>query len=357
MVVATLQLEPQQNRNHVVIGRRTGTRWARETVGTGWHAPGMGRLSQFDAAALERLLSRQHGVVSRGQAAACAMTEGAIRHRIGLNGPWQTLLPGVYLTNKGAPSAKQRVTAAYLYAGNAIAVTGPAALAWYSLPSVRTEEVDVLVPLECERKDVQFARLHRTQVLPDCAREGVVRYASPARAVADTVRRLTDFADVRAVVAGGVQRRKITVADLARELEIGPTRGSAHLRAALAEVADGVRSAAEGDLHALIKRERLPAPLFNARLFVGDQLLAIADAWWPHAGLAVEVDSREWHLSPADWERTLARGARMTEHGILVLRFTPRRIRTAGPEVAAQIRAVLSATTARPLPHIVARQA
>jgi very-short-patch-repair endonuclease len=140
-------------------------------------------------------------------------------------------------------------------------------------------------------------------------------------------------------------------------LNAGPIHCSARLRAALAEVADGVRSVAEGDLHALVKRERLPEPMYNARLFVGDQFLAIPDAWWPQAGLAVEVDSREWHLSPADWERTLARGAKMTEHGILILRFTPRQIRVAGHEVASQIRAVLSSRTARPLPKIVARPA
>jgi very-short-patch-repair endonuclease len=159
------------------------------------------------------------------------------------------------------------------------------------------------------------------------------------------------------VVAGGVQRRKLTVADLAAELDAGPTRGSGQLRAALAEVADGVRSAAEGDLHALVKRERLPEPMYNARLFVGNQLLAIPDAWWPQAGLAVEVDSREWHLSPSDWERTLARGARMTEHGILVMRFTPRQIRTTGHEVASKIRSVLNSPNARSLPQVMARTA
>jgi very-short-patch-repair endonuclease len=317
----------------------------------------MGRLSQFDADALTRLLVRQSGVIARAQAEACAMTEGAIRHRIRANGPWRTLLPGVYLASNGAPTAKQRATAAYLYAGSAIAITGPAALAWYSLQSVRTSEVDVLVPLACYRRDVQFARLHRTGVVPDCGQEGIVRYASPARAIADTVRQLADFADVRAVVAGGVQRRKVTIADLAQELCASPIQGSARLRAALAEVADGVRSAAEGDLHALVKRERLPEPMYNARLFVDNQFLAMPDAWWPQAGLAVEVDSREWHLSPTDWERTLARGARMTEHGILVMRFTPRQIRTDGREVASKIRSVLSSPQARPLAQVSARAA
>jgi very-short-patch-repair endonuclease len=317
----------------------------------------MGRLSQFDSTALRRLLDRQSGVVSRTQIEACGMTEGAIRHRIRANGPWQILLPGVYVTSSGTPTAKQRATAAYLYAGDALAITGAAALTWYSLPSIRTDEVDVLVPMECYRKDAQFARLHRTSVVPDCAREGVVRYASPPRAVADAVWQLTNFADVRAVVAGGVQRRRMTVAELAAELGAGPTRGSGQLRAALAEVADGVRSVAEGDLHALVKRERLPEPIYNARLFVGGEFLAMPDAWWPQAGLAVEVDSREWHLSPADWERTIARGARMTEHGILVMRFTPRQVRTAGPEVASKIRSVLRSPQARPLPQISARAA
>lgn len=132
----------------------------------------MGRLSQFDADALARRLSRQSGVISRSQAGACALTEPAIRHRIRPDGPWQTLLPGIYLTTKGVPTAKQRVIAAWLYAAKAVAITGPAALAWYSLPSVPSQNVDVLVPLGCKRRDVQFARVHRTSVEPVCAREG-----------------------------------------------------------------------------------------------------------------------------------------------------------------------------------------
>ena len=90
----------------------------------------MGRLSQFDTEALARLLVRQNGVVSRNQALRCAMTESAIRHRIRAGGPWLTILPGIYVSGQSVPTTKQRVTAAYLYAGRPIAVTGPAALAW-----------------------------------------------------------------------------------------------------------------------------------------------------------------------------------------------------------------------------------
>ena len=35
----------------------------------------------------------------------------------------------------------------------------------------------------------------------------------------------------------------------------------------------------------------------------GETFLARPDAWWLKAGVVVEVDSREWHLSPEDWRR------------------------------------------------------
>jgi hypothetical protein len=69
-------------------------------------------------------------------------------------------------------------------------------------------------------------------------------------------------------------------------------------RSVLAEVADGIRSTAEGDLRDLIRAARLPMPLFNPSLYKGDTFLAKPDTWWPDAGVAAEVDSRAFHLSP-----------------------------------------------------------
>ena len=85
----------------------------------------------------------------------------------------------------------------------------------------------------------------------------------------------------------------------------------------------------------------MPVPVFNARLYAGTELIAVADAWWPRQRVATEVDSREWHFSPEDWERTLRRHARMTAQGILVLHFTPKQIRTEPARVVAVIRAAL----------------
>lgn len=318
----------------------------------------MGRLSSFDRPALEKLIDRQHGVVSREQVYACALTGSALRHRIRPDGPWQTVLPGVFLTSQGAMTARQRATAAYLYGGPGMAITGRAALAWHRLSAEPGNEVDVLVELRCQRRSIGFARLHRTGLEPGAAfRDGAVSYAPPARAIADAARQMDDPAEVRAIVAAGVQRGKVQIWQLAEELARGSVRGSAGLRQALAEVADGVRSAAEGDLVGLIKWARLPMPVLNPWLYVDGKFLARPDAWWAEAGVAVEVDSREWHLSPADWEQTMARHARMSSHGIIVLHYPPSRIRLAGGEVAAEIRAALAAGRSRSLPPITSMSA
>lgn len=76
-------------------------------------------------------------------------------------------------------------------------------------------------------------------------------------------------------------------------------------------------------------------------------LIAVADAWWPGTNLVVEVDSREWHLSPDDWERTLGRHARLGAHGLVVLHFTPTQIRKEPAKVVAAISRALS--VARPI--------
>jgi hypothetical protein len=53
------------------------------------------------------------------------------------------------------------------------------------------------------------------------------------------------------------------VYQLAEEIAAGPARGSARARLITAELGDGVRSAAEADRRMVIKRERLPEPMFN----------------------------------------------------------------------------------------------
>jgi hypothetical protein len=302
---------------------------------------------------LAELLARQSSVVSRWQLLALGMSDRAMQYRVRRGGPWQTLLPGVYLAASGVPSLSQKEMAALLYAGPGSLITGRMALLHHSIRSGSPVDViDVLVPGDRRRISTGFARVHRTARMPARASSaGPVRLTLVPRAVADTVRQLTDLRDVRAVVADAVQLGRCTVSDLAEELRTGPVRGSAAFRSVLAEVADGIRSTAEGDLRDVLRTARLPMPLFNPSLYDGDLFLGKPDAWWPDAGVAGEVDSRAWHLSPEDWDRTRRRHDRMAAAGIIVLHFSPRELRREPAAVAQMIKGALErGLSRRPLP-------
>jgi hypothetical protein len=286
----------------------------------------------------------QCDLITRSQALDGGMTEAGLRSRLRPGGTWRIVLPGVYLVHNGGLTLGQREAAAVLYAGKPSVITGNSALARLGIRVPTPEIIDVLVPHEQRRQSADFVRIHRTIRMPEQPwRLNGLQWAPPARAVADAVRGFTDMDSVRALVAGAVQQRKCTVLQLAAELRAGPNRGSGALRAALEEVADGIGSVAEGDLRKLIRKGRLPEPMYNPSLFVGAEFLASPDAWWPDAGVAGEVDSREWHLSPADWQRTQARHARMSAHGILVLHYAPSRIRSDPAGVVAEISKALEA--------------
>jgi hypothetical protein len=300
---------------------------------------------------LADLLEQQSSVVSRAQLLTLGMKDNAMQYRVRRGGPWQTLLPGVYLAVSGVPSLSQKEMAALLYAGPDSVITGPMALLHHGIRggSASADVIDVLVPMSRRRLSTGFIRLQRTVRMPArTSSAGPVRLTPVPRAVADTVRVLTELRDIRAVVADAVQLGRCTVSQLAEELRIGPVRGSAVFRSVLAEVADGIRSTAEGDLRDLIGAARLPMPLFNPSLFDGDAFLGKPDGWWPDAGVAGEVDSRAWHLSPDDWDRTRRRHDLMAAAGIIVLHFSPRELRREPAKVAQLIRSALNRGLTRP---------
>jgi hypothetical protein len=302
----------------------------------------MPRSTQLDKS-FSITLSRQHRVVSRSQALAAGMSRDAVLHRVRPGGPWQRLLPGVYLTQTGRPTANQKDMAALLYAGPASAITGPAALRGLGISRHEPAVIDVLIPAANHRQAAGFVAIHRTRRMTALLRyEGERRYTVAPRAVADAARHASNLADARAIVASAVQRGRCPLNMLANELADGGRRDSALLAIVVGEVLGGARSIAEGEFQALIKKAGLPLPLFNEPVRRPDgTLIGIADAWWPEAGLVAEVDSREWHLSPADWAKTMRRHNELTSHGLQVLHFTPGQIRHDPRSVVTTIAAAL----------------
>ena len=302
------------------------------------------------------IIEKQDQVVSREQALRSGMSRHALAHRLRAQGPWHRLLPGVYLTVTGTPTETQRAVAAALYAGPRAVLTGAAALRFHRLPSPPSKLIDVLVPATMQRRSTGYVRLHRTARIPARVYElPCYAYATPARAAADAARWLHDLREVRAVIAGAVQGNGCDIGDLAAELRGGPVRNSALLRRVLDEVRDGIRSAPEAELRDLVRQAGLPLPLFNPRLYLPDgTFLGCPDAWWPEAGLAVEVDSRRWHFSPQDWEHTMDRHARFGAHAIVTLHFTPHQLRTEPAAAIAKMSSAYRAGITRPRLHVTA---
>ncbi|MGH3284308.1 MAG: hypothetical protein ACRDPD_06430 [Streptosporangiaceae bacterium] len=299
---------------------------------------------------MRRVLQAQYQVITRRQALLCGMPHSTLDRQIASGGPWQRLLPGVYLAVTGMPTRDQREMAALLYAGPRSLITGPAAVRRHRVSSPGPDVVDVLIPWKARKQSVGFVRVHRTRRIPERRFvTGKIRFAKAPRAVADAARSLTRFDDVRHVVCAAVQNRLCTVAELTEELQAGPAAGAALFREALAEIGDGVRSVAEGDLRTLILGSDLPKPMFNAQLFDANGIfIATVDDWWQEAGVAGEVDSRAYHLSAEDQDRTTERHDRLIAHGIFPLHFSPKRIKTDPAGVIRDLRSAIEEGRRRP---------
>lgn len=287
----------------------------------------MPRRKVIDDAGLRRILAAQHQVISRRQALESGIPQSTVNAWCKPSGKWQKLLPGVYLTVTGKPAIEQRHIAALLYAGAGSVITGPTAIRLHRLRSPGPDSIDVLIPWSVKRQSSGFVRIHRTRRMPACHRTGPIRFARVARAVADAAHEFAALDDVRAVVAEAVQKQACSIAEIGLELAAGANRGSTHLRMALAEVRDGIRSVAEARFRQRVERSDLPPPRYNVFLRAADGTdIGEADAWWADAGVSAEIDSREYHFYRDGWLRTDAKHSRMLKYGILPHHFAPSRV-------------------------------
>ena len=120
-------------------------------------------------------------------------------------------------------------------------------------------------------------------------------------------------------------------------------------RRVLAEVSDGVHSVAEAQLRRLPTDVGFPPPRWNVDLTdATGAWVARPDAYWEEAALVVEVQSREWHFTPAEWAATMERTNRLSRLGYDVQQFPPSRITGDPAGVVRELRAAYDAGLRRP---------
>ncbi|KIF74443.1 hypothetical protein QR77_11525 [Streptomyces sp. 150FB] len=339
-------------------------------------------------------------VLSLAELREYGVPAAAVTARCRQGGPWQRLLPGVFLLHQGPPTSEERLHGVLLYAarpgagsgdggwdggllpeqavssvsvsgsGPALApygaamITGPAALTLHgfssvpALPSLPT--IDVLVPRTRRLRSTGCARVIRAQALPRAEQITGLPVAPVARALADTVAGLRDTDAVRDLLIEAVRDGHCEPAAVVHELIQAKLLEAPHVVGAVDSLLMEGRSLAEGWLYAMVRTYGLPEPVWNVDLRLpGGPHLGGVDAYWPEQAVAIELDTRSPAASgdrkdggTADAEGPLwSAYVRKREHlerlGITVVHLTPRKLRESPEQQALVVRTALKAAEDR----------
>ncbi|AUG77465.1 hypothetical protein CFP65_2640 [Kitasatospora sp. MMS16-BH015] len=316
------------------------------------------------APSLQELARRQQNVITASQLRARGVPARVVTEHCRRGGPWQRLLPRVYLLQDGVPTPEQRMWAALLYAAQdgcetgrreGAVITGSAALALYGFTSVprlpAVTEVDVLVPRQRRLKDAGEVRIRRTGRAPQARSVHGLACAPVARAVADALREwaaegafelgLVPPALVRALLTEAVGRGEsgCTVAELVAELGEAGLLAEERVRAALDELLAAERESVLDRLGELVDEWLLPVPLTGPELRMrGGTYVAVPDLYWPEAGVAVEVDSELRCVSEGEAAWVRAGQHRMEYLGIRVVYVSGARVAADPDAVGGELR-------------------
>lgn len=258
-----------------------------------------------------------------------------MRHAIRAFG-WQRIAHGFVLTAPGPPTRADWLNVGLELAAPTGAISGWDALRIVGLGDARPPRQEALVlTTGGEHRVVGDVRIRptrrpfRTWTLPGEHPDfPYADVAHTARAVADTALQYRRLAPVRALVTGAVQARRCTVVELLAEVDAGPRNDSAMLRRAVADLRDGARSVAEAEAIDVLRRCSLPEFEANVPIMTpSGLLLAVADGLWRELRAVLEIDSRAFHFSEDDWDKTRKRHSRLGRHGLSVDHHAPAEVR------------------------------
>jgi hypothetical protein len=263
-------------------------------------------------------------------AKACGISRARVRTELD-RGRWRQLARGVVLTRPDVPTRTDWAYAGLLVAGPRAVLTGWDVVHLVGLGSRQPAHRDILI-LTIGGGSRRVGQAWIRQIRPPLARRlsaaedpnlPLVPTASLARAIVDTAIADTRPRSVRALVTSAIQRDLCTVADLREHTCRAPRRYSAALRLALADVIGGARSIAEAEAAQRLRDAGLPPFEMNVPILRLGRCIAVADLMWRELRAVLEIDSREFHFSEAEWKATSVRHNRLTSGGLALTHYPP----------------------------------
>jgi very-short-patch-repair endonuclease len=265
-----------------------------------------------------KLAARQHGVVSRTQAAQAGLSRSAISRRLAA-GKWTQALPGVYSISGVPPSPRQRLIAACLWAGDAAVASHRAAASLWEIEGFASAPAELSIPGR-RSQPPKGVICHQVASLPpgDVTRRHGIPVTTPARTLLD-LGAVAGKRRVEGAMHQVLRRGLASVEKLERMVgEAGGKgrRGVGVLRGILeAGVPPGAEIKAcgpgyvppESELEALVFNMLrgsglpMPVPQFRVRDEHGEVILradfAFVDDWllMPIDGYSVHSDREAWY--------------------------------------------------------------
>ncbi|MET7474192.1 hypothetical protein ABZT17_07480 [Streptomyces sp. NPDC005648] len=320
---------------------------------------------------LRHLAEVHRRVVTTAQLRSHGVSSAEMNEQCRPGGPWQQVLPGVFLLHPGPPTSEERLHAVLMYAARESApgvpsqpnaddphrpvyaetmITGLAALTLHGFtsapPLLSIEKIDVLVPRLRRLRSTGCARVVRTPSLPTPQQVTGVPIAPVSRALADAVSELSDAGAVRRLLTEAVRGGHCEPAAVVRELNNAKLLSRPHVVDAVDSLLAEGRAIAEDRLYRMVQEYGLPDPVWNVDLRLpGGPHLGGLDAYWPEQAVAVELDTRAPRQDEdAMWSEYARKRETLERLGITVVHITPKKLRDAMDQQAAVVRTALMAS-------------
>jgi len=281
--------------------------------------------------AVDRIIRRQGGTISRHQAIDAGLSGSRIQRRIE-SGSWLRLASGIYTPASTQATWERQLNAALLSHPGSI-VAGLSAARLLGFAGVGVGRPEILMPFEGNGRS-PIARVIRARHF-DTVERTIVE-GLECTSAAETVLTLSmrwPAARMERMVDEGLARGLLGVADfdpILERLAFARQPGLKTLRRVVSQRADDAYQPPTTELERLLFRlldhPRLPA--YTRQLPIEyPSLKATVDAFIDSWRMIVEADGRRWHTRKEDFERDRLRDNAAVAAGFSVMRFTWKTLR------------------------------